>query len=225
MEERYFNVPIQLIEGFLSDHVKVLDNMLYYALFAHSLKLELGSNIEKMKASANYFRVKLSNCNRAFTEGEILYNSINRDGPKVGINVNKFWEYHKNHKTEFEKACLLAFLALKSIVQKQSYCKIDNKFLLARMDGKARSCDFNELSKEVLKYANEYQTRKIKKALSDTWGLVTYSYHTRGFYISFSMKIDDLVFEAEKRRESFREKQRKDEVKMAREKALSRLKK
>ncbi len=224
-EERYFNVPIQLMEGFLADHIKVLNDILYYALYSHSFKLEMGTEVERMEASARYFNVTISNVHTAISSGMALYDSIDQNGVKVGINVNKFWEYHQNHKTEFEKACLLAFLALKSIVQKKSYCKIDNKFLLARMDGKACSCEFQDLSDEVFKFSNEYQTKKIKAALSDTWGLITYSYHTRGFYVSFSMKLDDLVFEAEKRRESFKEKQRQCEIKTARDKAISRLKK
>ena len=222
-DEKYFNVPVQLMEGFLANDKAVLNKMLYYALYAHSEKMEFGNEAERFAASANYFGVQIGSIKTAIKTGKELFNTTDDSSPMVGINLKVFWDYYKNHKPEFDKACLLAFLALRSILQKKSYCKIDNRFLLARMDGKARSCEFTALSEEVFKYANEYQTKKIKKALSDAWGLVTYSRYTRGFYVSFKLSLVDLVFEAEKRRESVKEKQRKDEVNDALQQARERL--
>lgn len=223
-DERYFNIPVQLIEGFLVDHQMVLNRILNYALYEHSLKMEFGDELESFKSSAKYFSIKLGNPLLSYNNGLELYESIEENSPKVGVNLKIFWDYYKNHKPEFDKACLLAYLALKSILQKKSYCKMDNRYLLARMDGKARSCEFTELSKEVFKYANEYQTKKIKKALTETWGLITYSHYTRGFYVSFSMKLEDLVFEAELKREAVKEKHRRDELKEAIEKAREKMK-
>lgn len=222
-DEKYFNIPVQLMDGFLINHKMALDRILDYALYEHSLKLELGDELECFKSSARHFNISLGNPLKDYNNGHDLYHSTDKNSPKVGVNLKIFWDYYKNHKPEFDKACLLAYLALKSILQKKSYCKIDNRFLLARMDGKARSCEFTELSKEVFKYANEYQTKKIKKALGDTWGLITYSRYTRGFYVSFSMKLEDLIFEAEIRRESIKEKQRKAVLNDALEKALERI--
>ena len=139
------------------------------------------------------------------------------------IHLSIYWDYRNNEKTEFDKVCLLAFLGIKSIIQNKAYCKIDNRFLLARMDGKAKSVDFPALSKCIGKYANEYQTKKIKSALRNSWGLCTYGRYTRGFYVSFSMNLDSLVFEAEKRRKSTKEKQHKKLENEAVKKALLKL--
>lgn len=220
---RYFNFPIQLLTGFLDDPAKSLKNMLDYALYKHSLAMEYGSELDKLIASAGYFNVKLGYPKDNLKNGKELYNKADQKSPKVGINLKIFWDFYKNDKPEFDKVCLLAFLALKSIIQKKSYCKIDNKFWLARMDGKPRSCEYAELSANLLKYANEYQTKKIKTALKLGWGLVTYSRYTRGFYISFTMSMESMILEAEKRRRSTKEKQYKKQEEAAVTMALARL--
>jgi len=206
---RYFNFPIELLSDFLNDSFKVLNNIFDYALYSHSLNLVFGDELEGMRASEKFFRVTCSNHKKSLINGKKLFNSIRPHSPMVGINFTIFWDYYKNDKSEFDKVCLLAFLAIKSILNKKPYCKIDNRFLLARMDGKAKSCDFEALSPLVKKYANEYQTKKIKYQLSDSWNLKTYSRYTRGFYVSFSLNISELIYEAEKRRKSVKEKQNK----------------
>jgi hypothetical protein len=79
------------------------------------------------------------------------------------------------------------------------------------------------LSSSIYKYANEYQTKKIKYQLSEYWNLITYSRYTRGFYVSFSLSLDELVYEAEKRRKSVKEKQKRQLQNEAVKNALIRL--
>jgi hypothetical protein len=220
---RYFNFPIELLSDFLNDGSKVLNNISDYALYSHSLNMEYGDELECMKASQIFFKITCSNIEKSLNNGKQLFDSIRPNSPMVGINLTIFWDYYKNDKSEFDKACLLAFLAIKSILNKKPYCKIDNRFLLARMDGKAKSCDFDSLSSSIYKYANEYQTKKIKYQLSEYWNLITYSRYTRGFYVSFSLSLDELVYEAEKRRKSVKEKQKRQLQNEAVKNALIRL--
>jgi hypothetical protein len=85
-----------------------------------------------------------------------------------------------------------------------------NKYWLSRMDGNPKTIkDFSELSPEIEKFSSEYQTKKIKRALRNGWGLVTYSRYCRGFYVSFKIPLMELILEAEKRRISTKEKQYK----------------
>jgi hypothetical protein len=65
--------------------------------------------------------------------------------------------------------------------------------------------------------------RKIKFELSQSWGLTTYSRYTRGFYVSFTLSLEELVFEAEKRRKSLKEKQARQRECNAVQAALNRL--
>lgn len=210
-EPQYFNFPIQLLEGFLTDNKShCLQNALFYHLYTHSLKLERGkTELEKMKDSAKFFNVTLGNPVAALKVGKTLYDSLPDKSPITGINSTIFWGYFNKEKSEFEKVCLLGFLAIKSILGTKAFCKITNDFWLSRMDGKAKCIQETEqFSEPLMKFANEYQTRKIKNELRN-WGLTTYSRYTRGFYVSLSLSLERLVFEAEKCRKSTKDKQYK----------------
>lgn len=222
--QRYFNFPVSLLQGFLRTPRISLDNILDYAIYTHVLLLEIGTDLQKHVEACKYYGIKVGNNSVRLKNGMHLYDSTPSNYSKSGINTSVWFDYYLNHKTEFENACLLAFLAIKSIVQSKTYCKIDNRFMLARMDGRSHSvANYSELSPEIRKYASEYQTKKLKAILSENWGLVTYSRYTRGFYVSFSITLEELVFQAEKRRKSTKEKQLKDQEREALKKALLRL--
>lgn len=222
-EHKYFNFPIVLLEGFIRND-EVLDNIFDYAIYAHTLKYEYGDYVEMIKSASKYFGVKTGDALKTYRNGEMLYNSIPRKTPKVGLSLDIFWDYYKNDKDEFQKVCLLGFLAIKSILQNKAYCKMTNKFWLSRMDGKTKSVNtYDDLSPEILKYANEYQTKKIKTELIHNWSLEHYSRYTRGFYVSFKLSQEELIYEAEKKRKSTKEKQRKFSEQIALERVLSRL--
>lgn len=223
-KERYFNVPIQLYKGFMIDSIMCLNNVLHYACYDYTVK-----NNCPFKEAATYFNIKFGDNTKrdllnAESKGKELYNSITGNPPKVGIRLSLYWEYRKDGKTDFEKICLLAYLSIKSILQTKAYCKIENRFFLSRMDGNAKVIDLITLSKEIKPFGNEYQLVKIKKELVLKWNLKHYSRHTRGFYVSFSMNLTDLIYEAEKSRKSYLEKQQKENEKKAIAAALERLK-
>lgn len=226
-DTKYFNFPIQLLEEIFRRKESVLSDVLNFALYSHTLKLNdenMYNNSEYLKfvAAAKWYYV--DNITKSdFERGKKLFNSIPTDSPKVGLNIAIFWDFYKNEKSDFDIACLSAFLAIKSILGMKPYCKMNNSFLLARMSGKAKAIkDQSELPPEFLKYASEYQTVKIKKVLSESWGLITYSRYTRGFFVSFTLDYPALVMEAEKRRKSTKEKQqqqyKKDVLKQVLEK-------
>jgi hypothetical protein len=226
MKEKYFNFPIQLLEDFMKNDTKtILNNISDYVFYEESLTFSQGTNLEKMISCASKYGMTLGNNQKAFDNGKQLYNSFDNNPPRAGIKLSIWWDFYKNDKTEFDKICLLCFLAIKSILGRQkSYCKITNKYLWARMDGKVKSVDeIWELSDEVKKYANEYRTNKIKASLRNNWGLVTYAFHCRGFYVSYKLTLEALIMEAEKRRESTIERQYKDHEKELRKQVLDKL--
>lgn len=225
-KEKYFNFPIQLLTGFITDTRKTLDNIVSYSVYENSLKLELGTEEDKMKASAKGFDLSLNNPKKSLDSGKYLYNSISHNSPRTGLSVSMFLDFYQNEQTEFEKVCLLAFLAIKSIIGNKAYCKVTNLYLWARMDGKTTTIETHEdLTPEVMKYANRYQTENIKNELILNWSLIYYSRYTRGFYVSYKLSLEDLIFEAEKKRKSTKEKQQDLLQKEALKRALDRLSK
>ena len=222
-EPKYFNFPIQLIDGIFKDKDKALSDLLYYALYSHSLKLEIedfpkNSAYDKFVKAWNWYNVTGVDRNK-FSRGKQLYDSIPAKSPKVGLNITIFWDFYKNQKDEFQIACLAAFLAIKSVLGDKPYTKMTNFYLWSRMNGMSESVDSIEvLSPIIRKYANEYQTGKIKDELRLSWGLVYYARYTRGFYVSFDKDLKTLITEAEKRRKSTKLKQlRKQEQELVKE--------
>lgn len=223
-KEKFLNFPIQLLAGFLVEPQKVLNDIIDYVLYVNSLPLEFGTEIQKMKASAKTYGITLGNCAGALKNGKLLYESIPTKSPKAGINKTMLFDFYSNEKTEFDKVCLLGFLAIKSILGTKSYCKVTNSYLWARMDGKTNTIlEVSELSTELRKYANRYQTENIKNELIFNWHLIYYSHFTRGFYVSLKMNLEDLIFEAEKKRKSLKISQQKELQKEALKKAMNRL--
>lgn len=223
-EEKYFNAPIQLLDGFLENSSLCLNDVFDYAIYQYYSKLE-GSQAERFKATYKEFGVSTTRSQSKIIEnGKVLIDSIPYNSPRIGINKNMYIDFYQNQKSDFDKVCLLGFLAIKSIVGDKPFWKLDNKFWLSRMDGKVKSVsELWELSENIKKYSTEYQTVKIKKELRNNWGLVTYSRYTRGFYVSFDLTLEQLVFEAEKRRKSTKEKQYKRLESEALQKALLKL--
>lgn len=209
-KERYFNFPIQLLKGFMYDSDNVFKEIHQYSIYENSLKLYKGTELERMKESADFFNVTLQNISLALKEAKDIYSTVPVNSPKVGLNLKIFWDFYLNDKTEFDKICLLGFLGIKSIIGTKAYFKLTNKNWLSRMNGNVKEVQYySELSNDIIKYANEYQLKKIKTSLQNNWGLVSYSRFTRGFYVSYSMSYKDLVLIAEKNRISTKEKQRK----------------
>tara|TARA_R110000751_G_scaffold390_1_gene1549 strand:+ start:10404 stop:11108 length:705 start_codon:yes stop_codon:yes gene_type:complete len=222
---RYLNFPIQMLGGFLLDSKGVLDDIMDYSVYAHSVdNLEFGNEEEAFSSSAKYFGIKFGNIPESIKNGEAFYDSLGSGNPMVGIDVKMVFDYYKNHKTDFQKACLLGYLAIRSILMDKAYCKTTNDNWFSRMDGKSSKMPKEKLSPEIQKFHKEYQAKKIKTELALSWNLKTYSRHTRGFYVSFKLELEDLVFHAEKKRKSYQAKKLKNETEMARLKALERLK-
>jgi len=134
-----------------------------------------------------------------------------------------YMDFFNNHKTEFEKVSLLGFLAIKSILGQKPYCRVTNNYWLARMDGKAETCELSKLSQSIYKYRTIHYTCKIKGELERNWNLVTYSRYIRGFYISYKLTLKELVRIALNNKTKYLEKKRKETHKKALEAATKKL--
>lgn len=223
--ERYFNFPIQLLEGFIDYPDKALKNILDYSVYRMTLDYEFGDEEEMIASSKKYFGISGGNNLATYENGKEIFESIETKSPMVGMKKEIFFDYYKNPKTEFQKATLLAHLAIRSILKKKSYCKVTNLFLWSRMDGKTHAVDdIWELSPSIRNFTNNYQTRKLKAELKDNWFLVEYSKRTRGWYVSYNMSLTDLIFQVEKRKKKNRDEKRKQDEKDAYDEAMRRLK-
>ncbi len=200
-DEKYFNTPICLYQNFLIDSTRCLDNVFDYAIYQHSLKLK-GTQSARFNTVCEWYEVTAGNNSKSIENGKELTNNTQINSPRVGISKTMWFDFYKNDKSEFEKVCLLAHLAIKSILKDKPYFKLTNNYWLARMDGKSCSVDsFEELSDHIQRYSTEYQLTKIKRELMENWGLSYYGKNVRGFYVSNSLTIEQLVLEVFKSRQ------------------------
>jgi hypothetical protein len=230
MKDKFLNFPVQLLQDAFKDIRQTMVNVLDYAGYAHTLKLEHGSIEKKMEDAGSYFGITWGNTLKSYRSGETLYESIPENSPMAGINKDVCFDFYKNHKTPDEIAVLLAFLAIKSIIGTKPYCRITNAYLIARMAGYAKIEDMpHPLPEPLAQYHHNKHRRKldkIKKELQLNWNVNIYGTHTRGYYVSIDKKFDmnKLAFEAEKRRKSTKEKELKQRNDEARRLALEKLK-
>lgn len=196
----FLNVPVQLLGGFLEDTRSSIRNIYYYSIYSRFIQLTKGNEKERYKWACEWLNFEEIDREENLYKGKILYDRYTK-APMTGIVRHMFSEFNQLEKTDFEKACFLAYHALKSIVGSKVFQKADNKLLWSRMDGKAKAVrDTSELSEKIRFFAQEYHTLKIKRELQENWGLVYYAQHTRGFYVSFKLDLKSLIKEALKRK-------------------------
>lgn len=220
--EKFFNFPIGLLNGAIDNISVTMNNIMYYAGYVHTEKLEHGDEAERMKAAGNYFGMTYGNNQQSYNNGEQLFNSLPPNSPMVGINKDVCFDYYKQEKTPYQIAVLLAFLAIKSIVGSKPYYKTNINQIGARMAGFASIKNIEDIPEQVKQFTTRRKFDKIKLELQTNWNVNFYSYYTRGFYVSFDNKftLDQLVFEAEKNRKTNKENEFKIKQKEARDKAL-----
>ena len=207
----YLTFPIILLKYGITDIKKSMNSAMNYCLY-YQFNLNHNSS-DPLGQASDYLGINFYDYEEAIIEGEMLYQTINDNAPKTSISKEMIFDFYKNKKSEFEIVCFLAFASLKSIIQKQVYKKITNEYLLNRMSGNSRTgAPINPLLK---KYSNRYQLDKIKTELQLNWGLKYYAVKTRGFYVSFTMPLNELAVIAERKNRSYKLKLLKEKIKEA----------
>ena len=227
----YHNFPIGMCEICWRDGVKAFcDSIMYY--YAYSKWVEVNGNIttndfqEYRKFVREECKINLGNPKDSFSDGLQLYKKYySKNTPFVGIENNMLFDIYNNEKTEFEIVCLMAFLALRSIIGHKEYARTNFDLMFARMLGFASAKNVGN-SKVLDSYKTRYKRTKIIDTLKKDWHLSFYSAKDglRGFYVSFDMSYFDLCKIAESKRKSFIMKAMKEDEKKAKAEALKELK-
>ena len=225
---RYLNFPVIILKGFLLKPERTLRNILYYAIYSYSLQFE-GDMRGRLKTALEYYNLTTSlfdeDIKRIIAIGE-RYRAY-KDYPHTGLGTHIYLDFIYSKKTHYDRLCLLAYLALKSILGNSLYCKTNNRLLFARMAGEAKASDFTNLPPEFDRYIKSrdyliYWSDKLRGSLED-WYFVFYSRRTRGFYASLQLSLDDLAYIAESNSKANRDKIRKQEKRAAYLKAVEKL--
>lgn len=204
---KYFNFPIEMMQGVLEgwkDKKEFLKDVLYFHIQNHADKLEDLNEYEeteaqRFKRSAEFWGVEMQGCVESRCQrGESLLCEFEDAKVYVGISTDVFWNFYNSNKSQFEWECLVAFLALKSILGKKTYCKSNNALLYARMSGNESSKDEHSIT------FTEYHRNKIIFKLETEWNVKYYSRYTRGFYFGIDTTLKELIFFAEEKRDKMK---------------------
>lgn len=209
------------------DFKGALLDLLLYCVYSHSLdNYEYDSKGQAgFESAKSFFNLRESGFESEELERAIeIHQSINPSQPKTSLNMDVFWDYYENNKTEFEVVTLLAFLGLRSIIGTKSYIKTADLFIFSRMDGQSKCLSsFEGVSKFLAPYTTRHKRERIRNALEHNWGLKFYSYRMRGYLVSFKLSLDDLAYQGESGRKKYKDKKLKEEKTRARQKALEKI--
>ncbi len=206
-EIRYLLFPIELLQD--SDIQQVCRKAFDYGIYRKALDFifegETKVTPRHIEQSMKYFGLVVNHLERRVKDGKVLFDTFSLSNPMVSINKEKLLQY-QNDKTAFEVLVFRAECAIRSILGKKPYSKVTNEYLMARMYGFRNVADFQRNECQVLP---RYQLDKIKLELQKKWHLVYYSRQTRGFYVSYSLPLEKLIYHAELNRESYKAKELK----------------
>jgi len=220
-DSKFFNFPVQLMR-YAPDMSAFGNNVMDYCIYKHSLTLE-GAAEKKMKDAAKYFGVTLGNISRSLRDGRELYDNMPTRPAMTGIGKDLLFEFYKEDKTDVEIATLIAFLAIKSIIGKKSYSRITTEYMLCRMAGYNSKQECKQLPDYLLKYSKRRGMDLLKYELQKSYGLKIYARYTRGFFVSFTLTLEELIREVEMKRKKYYEKTLKDKQSTAVTKILNEL--
>lgn len=134
----YLNFPISFFTDDFGDIKSTLDKAMDYAVYRHSLGLDLGTDEEKIKSSASFFAISYGDIDRVEPSYTKTCKKYNVKAPNISLRLSIMWEYYKYEKNEFQIACFRAFCAIRSILGDSEYCKTNKSMILARMFGRSK---------------------------------------------------------------------------------------
>ena len=219
MSNYIYNFPISMLRGFMGNTDSVLDSILDFCIWQDYEACQ--QDIEAVKERLH---ITIGNEKSTLREGKELSNRYRNDGyPWTGISHNLFWEYMRKDRSDFDKATLLAFLAIKSLIGQKPFYKVTNQSVIfKRMAGYKESDKWN-IPKEIKKFTTRSRFDRIKLELKENWNVVIYATYVRGMYISTTLSLEELAMQAEKNKLRTRQRAQSHAAEEARRKAVETL--
>ena len=224
----YFNAPVQLLQGAFFDLRKALNDICEYSIYSRCIQEHYLDDSESFKSVASSdFCVQINNKN-SFLNGKKLFEKYaNMNCPIISLRIEKFWEYYKaNNLTEFDIACFLCYLAVKSIGGKSKCFFTNKKHIVARMFGYSNIKSIEDESELFHTYYPPKKSKldRVLTELQINWHLKLYSNYERGFHLSFNkdVTLEYLAIASEHRKKDNKIKQLKKAKDDARLKAKNR---
>lgn len=192
-DKKYLNFPISMLAGLYTNKRDTLNNIFLVGFYLYSETLN-GTEMRRFRDTLQFFNRTYQDIRSALNTAKEILSTIPDNSPTTGIEIDMLMDYYDNYKSEFNLACLSAFLAIKSILGKKTYVKTNKAFIHARMFGESKSIEKPiHLTPLEKKYTLRYHMDKVLLELQLNWYLKTLWNHNRGFYLSFELSHEDLA--------------------------------
>ena len=211
--KKYFNFPICLLNGFMNNTEAVCNDIIWFVIYAYCQYYDTDED-----TACRYFGL---NADGAEIPNMYVsrFSKIPQNIPYCGIDKEIIFEYKDSYKSDYDKAVLLAYLAIKSILGEKPYYKLTNqRIIYNRMAGIDDKSEL--LPKEIAYYCTRSRFDNIKLELKTKWKVAIYANHTRGMYISTKLDLVKLATIAEEKKLSTRKWLQKSIEEFARKQAL-----
>ena len=129
------NFPVTILQGAFKDVKGVVSSIMDYATYKHSLGIESGNEIQRMKEASDFFNINFRDIESGVRKAKDIHKSIKKSTPFASVRLKMLWDYYENPKKEADIACFCAFCAIKSILGNKEYAKTNKKLVIARMFG------------------------------------------------------------------------------------------
>ena len=195
----YLSFPAALMFGFWKSEEekrKCLDNVLDICAYDVWCKKGRGGRVDKSQfrkliekeleitVHYDYYEDKDIFYRRTQKLREI-YDPENYIGLYWCISIPMLINFRNNPKTAEERAGLLAYLAIRSIIGKRPFAKTNRFFLTSRMACNCMNENGDDLPEEIRKYRKRYHFDKLLRLLLTAYNVAIYSDKSiRGFYVS-----------------------------------------
>jgi len=200
-EDRYLNIPINLLRGILENSHGVAQRIIIFCIYQFAFdRLSHNTLTNRINMAGEFLLIDTSSNAYIMHHGRELYLDWIKNGyPRGGIKVKVMHDLMNNHKSEFDLIIFCALVGLKSIIQNDPYKKTSFDTLFARMAGfpTAKIAE-GKIPESILKYKSRHYRTKIIQALEDYWHLAYEADHTRGFHFSFKFNHEELCVAIQK---------------------------
>lgn len=217
MANIYYNAPCELYQGFLEDDktfrsvlTRITDFVLYDRCQVKNRSLE---EEEIREIGSEELGVEYNDPIYAWKQGKKLYQKYidePRNSPAFfSLSKSAYWHFREEETTEWERAVLLAYLAIKSMVGKREMIKTNMLLICLRMEGHTRSRG-HSLSPATEKFTNRYWKDRLMRSLFECYNVTFYggtkAHKVRGFFCSTRLTMEQLIIKAEALMEAERNK-------------------
>jgi hypothetical protein len=194
----------ELIQNYVDDEIIEIDE--YYKGFSGKefnpeieteQLLEIFKTDEEFKAkSIEFYLIRQAykflgvngNFDNCLKRGKQIEKTIPDKEPFPMVNKNLLFDFRDNDKSEFDLMQFAAYISIRSILGKKSYCKTNKEMIICRAFGYASKKQIPDKMQPVIKilfvkYMNRYHIDKVLQRLELNWNIGTYSNNMRGIYI------------------------------------------